>query len=760
VLIFDSQQFKTRGQSVNTARFLSVNSGLFGTIPRAQLVCLAKLRPRILACALGIYFTISCTNCSTSSILSKTHGPVDSSGNVGSATLSQEARLMLLEDSFRNFETETVERRAWEQEQNTKSTNALHSQRGFADVLARVRAYRHAPQPPRLVELRGAATFSLERKGDTNVMAIVRRIGKEAVSLFQTSTGGEASRTRIDLMTVSPSGKYVAVGTSEAGTEETSVRIIDTQSGREFPERLFDVRTGALDWLPDDTGILYMRGRGRKSVPIPDQSRDFSVALHVLGTGSDKDIEIVGSRAKGERIHGAFEYCYPSISPDGKYIIISVRRGVNPDLSIYVKRREDVLNSAIKWQNVFSDTDRVKTTSLGVDRLIVVRSVDQHTNVVEEVGLLQTDQRRIIYSTSRPIDRVLAAGAATYVVELNLGTKHLLAIRGAERPVNIALPGNRSVWSEGVRFDPISRQLAVDLRSWVEQASWWTLEGDANAVERMAEVNPSPTQSEDFEVVVVEAQARDGELIPVTVVRRKGTSSQTHVWATAYGAYGAVSGPSFTVARRTFLELGGTYVFAHVRGGGEKGRPWHDAGRGVNKRKTVDDFVDALKFLRRQGFGGNGGGIMVYGSSAGALPVGGVLVREPELVNAVAIESGLVNVSRLDEGNSTGVLHADEIGTNKTADGAQRLRDLDVYRNVRSGVSYPPVLVSAGINDARVPHWQSDKLAAKLKSVGTSVFFRLTGGGHSGGNTSDEESDADAELVSFALANTGHPGFR
>ncbi|RYD39049.1 MAG: hypothetical protein EOP83_37420, partial [Verrucomicrobiaceae bacterium] len=331
--------------------------------------------------------------------------------------------------------------------------------------------------------------------------------------------------------------------------------------------------------------------------------------------------------------------------------------------------------------------------------------------------------------------------------------------RGGAAPIPVALPGGRSIASEGVRFDPISERLVLDLRSWAEPATWWSVRKGGAGVEAITEASVNGQRSAEFDVRSLEAVARDGERIPLTIVSRRDVPTTKHVWTTAYGSYGIALGPSFTVARRTFLEFGGTYVVAHVRGGGEKGRAWHDAGRGPNKMKTVEDFIDCMKYLRNAGFG-SGGGVVAIGGSAGGMPVGGLLIRQPELVDGVVLDSAIVNVSRLEDASAIGALHAEEIGTSKTPEGAQRLHELDVYENVRDGIKYPPTLIMARVNDARVPYWQSDKLVARLLQAGATSRLRLTGGGHVAGSTREEDASTDAELVTFALTHTRPRGHR
>ncbi|WP_394845123.1 prolyl oligopeptidase family serine peptidase [Pendulispora brunnea] len=667
-------------------------------------------------------------------------------------------------DRFSSFEVATPEMTKWEQEQSRSALEYLHGRRNFDEVLQRVRQYRNEAQPPREVEVRGHVTFSLEERKGTQGMSILRRDAKSAPSvLFRIGDDEASRRVQIDFMSVSPSGRFVAIGTSDAGAEETIVRVLDARTGKDHGDRAYDVRSGCFVWLPDESGYLYMRGRGRKGVPLKDQIRDLSVAVHTLGKPAEQDAEVVGSQARGERIHGEYEYPYPSISPNGQDIVIAVKHSLNPDLTVFTKKRNALLNEKVDWTRIYDQPDRVKATAVADGRVLVVRGIDDEHDVLEQVSTGNPSARRVLYTANHTLENLVSAGQDTYVVEREIATKHLVLVRSTSEVIPIALPTGRSVFSDNLRLDRTTNTLVVDLRAWTEPRSWWTLAPNKRAVEPIRSMI-SASHSDAFEVRSMEASARDGQRIPLTVVGLKGQASSPpkYVWISGYGCYGAVLGPSFTAARRIFIESGGTYIFAHIRGGGEKGRTWHQQARGATKIKTVEDFIDSVKFVRGAGFG-TGGGIFVSGGSAGALPVGGLFVRNPELIDAAYIEGGVLNVSRMEAGSATGPLHKDEYGTNDTPEGARRLRDLDAYLNVQDGQSYPPILLRAGLNDPRVPRWQSSKFAARVQqatSAAHPVLFRMTGGGHIGGTTVDEEAQVEAEIVTFALSNIRHPDFQ
>jgi len=664
-------------------------------------------------------------------------------------------------DPFASFETSGPET-VWEQEQTRKSVEFLHARRNFDEMVRRVREYRNQALPPKQVELRGRIIFSLEEATPSSGMAILRRDGKSAPTvLFRIENDPASRRMEIDFMAVSRSGNLVAVGISEAGTEETLVRVFDARTGKELGDRSHDVQLQQLAWLPDDSGYIYLRGRGSKNVSVQDRIRDISVALHTLGQPEEHDVEVVGARAPGKRIHGDFQDPYPYLSPDGRDVFVRVKRGVNPDSTVFWKKRDGLLDGKSEWQRLYDEFDRVKNVAVRNGRIVVIRSTTDDEYVLEELTLGPMISRRVLYTSKNPLEDVVCAGANTYFVERQIATKHLFVVGENGQVAPVALPAGTSVWPEGLRVDPSTNKLVVDLRSWSGPPTWWTVAEGRKIVDPIWP-SRSTSKTDAYDVRILEATARDGERIPLTVVGPKGVAPR-FVWVVVYGAYGTVYGPSFTPVRHVFFESGGTFVFAHVRGGGEKGRLWHEQGRGPNKIKTVEDTIDSVKFLRSAGFGKDGG-IILSGGSAGGIPAGGLLVREPDIVDAVFIDIGIVNVSRMEAAASaTGAIHRQEFGSDDTPEGARQLRPIDAYLNIRDGRPYPATLLRAGVNDVRVPRWQSSKFVARLQQATAStkpILLRLTGGGHGAGNTRDEGIETDAELLTFALSNLRHPEFQ
>ena len=202
-----------------------------------------------------------------------------------------------------------------------------------------------------------------------------------------------------------------------------------------------------------------------------------------------------------------------------------------------------------------------------------------------------------------------------------------------------------------------------------------------------------------------------------------------------------------------WYERGGVYAVAHVRGGGEHGREWHEAGRGPGKETTISDLIDCAEHLVVEGYT-RPGRLAGKGVSAGGIAAGGALVRRPDLWAAMVLQVPLVNALRAETGEN-GPVNVPEFGSVATEAGFRGLLVMDACLRVRDGVAYPAVLLTAGLNDPRVDVWQPAKLAARLQAAtasGRPVLLRIDAqAGHGFGSTAGQRNSLLADQLAFLL---------
>jgi oligopeptidase B len=254
------------------------------------------------------------------------------------------------------------------------------------------------------------------------------------------------------------------------------------------------------------------------------------------------------------------------------------------------------------------------------------------------------------------------------------------------------------------------------------------------------------------------APAPDGTLIPATVLYRTDTKldGSAPVWLYGYGAYGDTEHPEFGTERLSLVDRGFVYAIAHVRGGGEKGDAWHDAGRLANKANTFTDYLAVAEHLVREGFT-RPGHIIASGASAGGTLVGAAVNMRPDLFGGVYAEVPFVDClnTLLDRDAPLTESSFSEFGNpiESRAD-FLNIKSYSPYENVRAQ-AYPPMLISQSLNDARVPYWEAAKWAAKLRHLKTDanpvLLLVKTRGGHGGGSGRFDSLEDYAKAYAFAL---------
>jgi len=251
--------------------------------------------------------------------------------------------------------------------------------------------------------------------------------------------------------------------------------------------------------------------------------------------------------------------------------------------------------------------------------------------------------------------------------------------------------------------------------------------------------------------------------IPVTLVYRKGTqlTGRNPTLLVAFGSYGRTFEPEFDPMRLAWLERGGIYAVAHVRGGGEFGRAWHEAARGAGKANSARDLVAVAEFIQHYGFT-DPAHLAIAGNGAGAIAVGGALLLRPELFAAAVARSPMLDLVRAEAG-AGGSADVPELGSVSTRQGFDARRAASPYEHVKDRTAYPAVLLSAGSDDLVAP-WHAAKMAARLQAASSStkpVLLRMDAASGEGQRLPRAERDElRADVYAFLLWQMGDPQFQ
>jgi len=273
-----------------------------------------------------------------------------------------------------------------------------------------------------------------------------------------------------------------------------------------------------------------------------------------------------------------------------------------------------------------------------------------------------------------------------------------------------------------------------------------------------------PIDASAYATEEVMAKARDGALVPLSIVYRKGLKrdGSAPLLLEAYGAYGITLDPFFVVRWLPFLDLGGVYAVAHVRGGGELGEEWHLAGQKAQKFRSWQDLEDCALNLVQAGYTAHRR-LAVIGESAGGITVGRLLTEKPELAAAVISMVGVSDAMR-SEFSPNGPPNIPEFGSVRTQQGCHDLMAMDAYQHVHDGVKYPAVLLTTGLHDPRVAAWEPAKMAARLQAATASknpVLLRVDAdAGHGFGSTRQQRDVLMADVTAFILWRAGDPRYQ
>ena len=252
-------------------------------------------------------------------------------------------------------------------------------------------------------------------------------------------------------------------------------------------------------------------------------------------------------------------------------------------------------------------------------------------------------------------------------------------------------------------------------------------------------------------------KSKDGTRIPMFIVRRKDVTAPAPTLLYAYGGYGLVELPTFSAERLAWVEQGGVFAIAYIRGGGEYGKAWHDAGRRQNKQNVFDDFIAAGEYLKAQGITSQDG-LAIQGASNGGLLIGAVVNQRPDLFAAALPQVGVMDMLRFDQ-FTAGKLWADEYGSVAKEADFRNLFSYSPYHNIRSGKAYPAILATTADTDDRVIPGHTFKYVAALQAADIGSKPHLvrieTRAGHGAGKPTDKTIAETADMWAFAAHWTG-----
>lgn len=654
-----------------------------------------------------------------------------------------------------------------------ENPDSPETRRWVQDQVALTRTYldripTRGPLKERLVELISYTRFGPPiARGD--VLYYLRHEGMEAqpVLMKEPRAGGEAevvldpNRLSADgtvsmseELAFSQDGAYLAYGLSDGGSDWTSWKIRDLKRGQDLPETLSWIKFNSPAWKKDGSGFFYARYPAAEN-PLEQVNRDQKVYFHRVGTPQAEDVLVY---ERPDQPSWGFQ---PAVSEDGSTLLISVWRGTEEKNLVYI---QDLTRPGAPLRPLFEAWDAYYkylgddgrdfffTTDLDAPRGRVVAAR------LDKPGAL----RQVVPQAAETLDGAYAVGH--HIVTTYLKDAHsVLKVWGphGEAAGTLELPGMGTArdisgtWSDDriyfywTSFITPARVLTLDLST------------RSLGVFRAPQVDFDPDLYETRQVFY---PSRDGTNVPMFLSHRKDLQPTGDVPTLLYG-YGGFNvslTPEFKVERLLWMELGGLYAVANLRGGGEYGRAWHEAGTKRSKQNVFDDFIAAAEFLIHKGWT-RPARLAIQGGSNGGLLVGAVMLQRPDLFGACLPAVGVMDMLRYHL-FTIGWAWASDYGTSADPGEFAALRAYSPVHNIVPGRAYPATMVSTADHDDRVVPAHSYKFAAALQAAQggpAPVLIRIdTRAGHGAGKPIEMRIEERADELAFLTQALDLPWYR
>ena len=503
---------------------------------------------------------------------------------------------------------------------------------------------------------------------------------------------------------------------------------------------------------------------GRKHGAV-DYFKDSVAWLHRLRTDPARDIKILERNQYPEVQFDDVDFPMIMTDPASDYVLACPQGGVRLANAWFSARLSDVVAGKPEWKKVCDVADDVTSVVAVGNDLYLLSTKDADNGKILRTAAASPDlaQAQVVQAVGDiVIQGIGAARDGLYITLMDGGYNTLRRIDRHGHAGDVPLPFEGSIDGLGVN--------STEDGVWVIGASWlvpFTVFRYDPASQQFTDTQLIARPDIDlsgYEAVRTFAVARDGTKVPLSIVAKKGLKKdgKNPAYVSAYGSYQVVSSPYFSTRFIAFLEQGGVMATAHVRGGGEYGKRWWQAGKGPNKPNTWRDLIDCCEKMVKDGWTDNKH-LAIEGGSAGGITVGRALTERPDLFAVVLSNVGVSNPLRA-EFSANGPPNIAEFGTITDHDGFLALKAMDSVHAVKAGVKYPSVLLTTGLHDPRVESWEVAKMTATLQKATAShnpVLLKVNvDAGHGIGSTRTQIDDDLADQYAFIFWRTGKKGFQ
>ena len=658
-------------------------------------------------------------------------------------------------DPYRWMEdTASKDTQAWVEAQNklTNSYLATISERDqIRNRLTEIWNYERYSAPSKITD-----GFYIYSKNDglqnQNVLYRTKSINDPGAVFFDPNKMSEDGTVALSGSSFTDDGTLWAHGIAKSGSDRTEWKIMDTRTGKYLTDTLRPNRQGGISWLKDNSGFFYSRyPDATEGAELKGASKFQKMYFHKLGTPQSEDKLIYERPEDGELTMGG------GITEDGRWLIISVTKGTQrmneflfkdlskPDSPI-VPLIKDRTNS---WSFVGNDgsTFYFRTDKDAERGKLVKVDVLNPSNTWKDIVPQVAETLNGVQMINDQFVTNYLKDAYTQIKIYDKNGKHVR---------DVQLPGIGTAGGFGGRQKDTETFYTYSSYNAPPTIYRYDMKTGKSTLFRQAKVKFNPN---DFEVKQVFFNSKDGTRVPMFIVHKKGIkldgSNPTILYG--YGGFNISQTPGFSVSRIPWLEMGGVFAVANIRGGAEYGKSWWANGARLKKQNTFDDFIAAGEYLISNKYTSNKK-LAIQGGSNGGLLVGAVLNQRPDLFGAALPAVGVMDMVRFTE-FTVGAGWKSDYGDPKDPADFKALYAYSPLHNIKPGTKYPATLVTTADTDDRVFPAHSFKYAAALQAAQAGqapVLIRIeTKAGHGAGKPTSKQIEELTDIYGFLFKNLG-----
>lgn len=646
---------------------------------------------------------------------------------------------------------------SWSNGQNAYARNVLNNLPSLGKIRARVREIENATSVRYYsLSYQGGRLFAVKSNpAFEQPMLVVMNSAYEPESeqvIVDLNKFDSTASTSMDWFKPSPSGDLVAVSLSVGGTESGDVHIYKVSTGIQSDHVIERVNGGTaggdLAWTPDGKAFFYTRYPRPPERTGEDINFYQQVWFHKLGTDPIRDTYEIGKD-------------FPRIAEiqldpekNSGRVLATVQYGDGGEFAHYLR------NTDGGWRQITDYADRhLQVIFAPCDRLFIAsRSGAPMGKVlrmpidgsVEDADVVVPEGKDTVVS-SFGVSNILATDSSLYVTYQLGGPSEIRVFdfEGNQKTSPSILP----VSSVGGLIKLSNNDILFNNSSYIEPSASYEFKAKDGSTQKTALFTKPAVDFSDCKVVRDFALSKDGTKVPVNIICRKDIvlDGSNPTLLTGYGGYGISQTPRFLGTNRIWIEQGGVYAIANLRGGGEYGEKWHQQGMLTNKQNVFDDFAAAMQYMIDKGYTCPEK-LTIKGGSNGGLLMGAMITQHPQLCESVIASVGIYDMLRV-ELAPNGQFNIPEFGTVKKPDHFKAMYAYSPFHNVKRGTACPAVLFLTGANDPRVDPMQSRKMTAKLQAAAVSnkpILLRTSSGtGHGSGTPLSERIEQTTHIYAF-----------